>query len=81
METGEIIIYQTDLGETSIDVRLEDQTVWLSQAQMVELYMQTKQNLSLPINNIFKEKELIESSVVKESLTTANDGKKYKTKY
>jgi len=81
METGEIIIYQTDLGETSIDVRLEDQTVWLSQAQMVELYMQTKQNLSLHINNIFKEKELIESSVVKESLTTANDGKKYKTKY
>ncbi len=78
---GDIIIYQTNDGQTSIDVKLEDETVWLSQAQMVELFQQTKQNISLHIKNIFNEKELDRISVVKDSLTTASDGKKYKTKY
>jgi prophage maintenance system killer protein len=78
---GEIVIYQTPDGLASIDVKLENETVWLSQAQMVELFGQTKQNISLHISNIFKENELDEISVVKDSLTAASDGKKYKTKY
>ena len=68
--SGEIVIYQTPDGKTSIDVKLEKETVWLSQAQMVELFGQTKQNISLHISNVFKENELDEGSVVKDSLTT-----------
>jgi len=78
---NEIIIYSPDEQAEHIEVRLEDETVWLSQTQMVELFDSTKQNISLHINNIFKEGELIKSSVVKYSLTTANDGKKYKTAF
>jgi hypothetical protein len=59
---------------------MEDETVWLSLAQMVELFQTTKQNISLHINNCFKEGELEPAPVVKEYLTTAQDGKKYKTK-
>jgi hypothetical protein len=62
-------------------VEIEDDTVWLSQKQMASLFQQTKQNISLHINNCFKEGELEVNSVVKESLTTAKDGKSYKTKY
>ena len=58
MKTGEIIIYQTPDGTTGLDVRLEDDTVWLTQSQMVELFNTTKQNVSLHINNIYKEGEL-----------------------
>ncbi len=79
-EQGEIIIYQPD-QEVKLEVRREDETVWLTQAQMAELFQTSKQNISLHTNNIFKEKELETSSVVKESLTTAVDGKKYRTKY
>ena len=50
-DTSEIIIYQTDDGQTKIDVRMEEETVWLSQAQMAELFQTTKQNVSLHINN------------------------------
>ena len=60
---------------------LDQETVWLTQAQMAELFSQTKQNISLHIGNIFKEGELEQDSVVKDSLTTAADGKKYKTKF
>jgi len=81
MATDQIIIYQTADGQTTIDVKLEDENVWLTQGQMQELFTQTKQNISLHINNIFKEKELFAQSVVKDSLTTATDGKKYKTKF
>jgi hypothetical protein len=81
MQTDQIIIYQTTDGQTAIDVKLENETIWLTQAQMQLLFNQTKQNISLHINNIFKEEELLIDSVVKESLTTASDGKKYKTKY
>ena len=56
------------------------ETVWLTQQQMAELFLTTKQNVSLHVNNIFREDELTENSVVKESLTTARDGKRYKTK-
>ncbi len=74
-------MYQTEDGQTKIDVRMEDETVWLTQAQMAELFQTSKQNVSLHINNVFKEGELDEISVVKEYLTTAADGKKYKTKF
>ena len=80
-DTSEIIIYQTDDGQTNIDVRMEEETVWLSQAQMAELFQTTKQNVSLHINNAFAEGELEQDSVVKESLTTAADGKNYRTRY
>ena len=76
---GEIVMYQPD--ETiRLEVRVESETVWLTQQQMAELFRTTKQNVSLHVNNIFKEDELTEGSVVKESLTTAKDGKRYKTK-
>jgi len=73
---GDIVIYQTNDGKTSIDVKLEDQTVWLNQMQMVELFGLTKQNISLHINNIFKENELERSTTVKESLTVQEEGKR-----
>lgn len=77
---NEIIIYQSENLSTHIEVRIEDETVWLTQLQMIDLFQSTKQNISLHINNIFKEGELRENSVVKYSLITASDGKKYKTK-
>ena len=77
---GEIILYQPD-DEIRLEVRLEEDTVWLTQAQMAELFQTTKQNVSLHTNNIFKEKELLMSAVVKDSLTTAADGKHYRVKY
>jgi hypothetical protein len=78
---NEIILYKTGELPEHIEVRLEDETVWLTQAQMATLFGQTKQNISLHINNCFKEGELMADSVVKDSLTTAKDGKKYSTKY
>lgn len=72
--TDEIIIYQSDELSARIEVRVEDDTVWLTQAQMVELFDSTKQNISLHINNIFKEAELLKSSVVKDSLTVQMEG-------
>ena len=62
-------------------MRIEDETVWLTQAQMLNLFMSTKQNISLHINNVFKEGELLQDSVVKEYLTTGTDGKTYRTKF
>ncbi len=81
MANNEIIVYKSDELASSIEVKLEDDTVWLSQSQMVELFEATKQNISLHINNIFKEGELLQNSVVKYSLTTAKDGKNYNVKY
>ena len=77
---NEIIIYQPD-STLSLDVRVENETVWLTQAQMTELFQTTRNNITLHIRNIFKEGELQESSVCKESLLTAADGKRYKTKF
>jgi hypothetical protein len=79
--TNEIIWYQSYEIAGHIEVRLEDETVRQTQAQMSTLFNQTKQNISLHINNCFKEGELELKSVVKESLTTAVDGKKYNTKW
>ncbi len=77
---GEIVLYQPD-EEVRIEVRLEEDTVWLTQAQMAELFQTSKQNVSLHTNNIFKEKELDRDAVVKDSLTTAADGKNYRVRY
>ena len=79
-QDNEIILYLPD-STVKLEVRLENETVWLTQQQMTELFQTSKQNISLHVNNIFKEGELDSNSVVKESLTTASDGKKYKTKY
>lgn len=79
--SSKMIMYQTEDGLTKISVTLEDDTVWLTQAQMAELFETTKQNVSLHINNIFNECELDGSQVVKEFLTTAKDGKSYHVNY
>ena len=78
---GGIILYQTPDGRTNLDVKLENETVWLTQAQMALLFETSKQNVSLHVNNVFKEGELEKSMVVKDYLTTARDGKNYKTKF
>ncbi len=78
---GEIIIYQTDDGGTKIDVRFEDETVWLTQQQLCELYQTSKSNISEHIKHIFEEGELDENSVVRKFRTTAADGKSYNTTY
>lgn len=71
---GDIIIYNTEDGSTKIDVKIENETVWLSQQQMADLYNTTKQNISLHIKNIFDEDELSEESTVKEFLTVQKEG-------
>ena len=73
VEKGEIVLYQPD-ESIRLEVRIEDETVWLTQAQMAELFQTTKQNVSLHINNIFKEGELMKEMVVKESFTTTIHG-------
>lgn len=74
---GEIILYQTEDGLTKIDVRFEDETVWLTQAQLCDLYQTSKSNISEHIKHIFAEGELEESQVVRKFRTTAADGKSY----
>ena len=78
---SELILYQTEDGHTHIEVRLQDETVWMSQLAMAELFQSTKQNISLHLKNVFDEGELLERRVVKEYLTTASDGKNYRTKF
>ena len=77
MNKGEILIYQKDNGNIKIDVRLEEETVWLTQAQMGQLFGKDKRTISEHIANIFKEGELEENSVVRNFRTTASDGKNY----
>ncbi|BBO84237.1 2-hydroxyacid dehydrogenase [Desulfosarcina ovata subsp. sediminis] len=76
-----LIFYRTEDGHTRVEVRLADETVWMTQAAMAELYQGTKQNISLHLKNIFTEGELPADRVVKEYLTTAADGKRYHTKF
>jgi len=78
---GEIIFYQTEKGKSKIEVKLENDSVWLSQAQLVELYKSSKSNISEHIKNIFQEGELEEISVVRNFRTTAVDGKSYNVAY
>ncbi|MFG6348355.1 MAG: virulence RhuM family protein [Lachnospiraceae bacterium] len=74
---SEIIIYQTEDGNTKIDVKFQDETVWLTQAQLCELYQTSKSNISEHIKHIFEEGELEEASVVRNFRTTGADGKNY----
>jgi len=78
---SELILYQTEDNRTRIEVRLENETVWLTQAQMAALFQTTIPNVSMHIRNILSEGELQVDSVVKEFLTTAADGKNYTTKF
>ena len=71
---NEIVIYQSEILTSHIEVRIEDETVWLTQLQMIDLFQSTKQNISLHINNIFKEGELNEFSTVKDYLTVQQEG-------
>jgi hypothetical protein len=73
---NEIITYQYDELSERIEVKLEDETVWLNQELMALLFKQTKQNISLHINNCFKENELDRNSTVKEYLTVQNEGRR-----
>ena len=74
---GEVVIYTTDVGDTKIDVRFIDDTVWLSQVQLCKLYQTSKSNISKHIKHIFEENELNEESVVRNFRTTSSDGKNY----
>jgi len=76
-DKAEIMIYQPDDNSISFEVRMEDETVWLTQNQMVELFNSSKQNISLHINNIFKEGELKPESTVKEYLTVQREGQRH----
>lgn len=79
MNTGEILIYQNQDGNIKVDVRLEEETVWLTQAQLCELFQKSKATISEHIKNIFAEGELDETAVVRNFRTTATDGKSYNT--
>ena len=78
---GDIVIYQGENNGVSLNVRLEDENVWLTQANLVELYQTSKSNVSEHIKHIFEEGELEESSVVRKFRTTAADGKNYETTF
>lgn len=75
----DLILYTTEDGRSQIKLRADQETVWLTRLEMAELFDATKQNISLHLKNIFEDGELDEGSVVKESLTTAADGKRYQT--
>jgi hypothetical protein len=75
-----LILYTTEDGKSRIQLRADENTVWLTQLEMADLFATTKQNISLHLQNIFEDGELREASVVKDSLTTATDGKAYTTK-
>ncbi len=76
-----LLLYQTEDGQTRIEVRLQDETVWLNQAQLSELFDKDKRTISEHIQNIFKEGELTEDSVIRNFRTTASDGKNYQVTY
>jgi hypothetical protein len=74
---GEIIIYQTEEGKNELEVRLQDETIWLTQDQMASLFGKSKKTISEHINNLFKEAELEKESVIRKFRTAAKDGKPY----
>lgn len=78
---GEFLVYQSEDGSTRVECRFEDDTIWLSQALMAELYQTSKQNISLHLRNLFEEGELDRAAVIKDYLTTAPDGKRYSVKH
>ena len=81
MMQDNIIIYQSQDGQIKVDVRFEDETVWLTQAQMCDLFGKSKSTISEHINKVFEEGELTPSSVVRNFRTTAEDGKSYNVNY
>jgi hypothetical protein len=78
-KSSQILIYQSEDGQTRIEVQLQDETVWLTQQLMADLFQTSKQNIGRHLKNIFAEGELEEKAVVKKFFTTAADGKRYKT--
>lgn len=74
MENGEILIYQSEDGNTKVEVRMEGESVWLTMNQLADLFQTTKQNISLHIKNIYSEAELQEAATVKEYLTVQQEG-------
>ena len=78
---GQFLVYLAEDGRVKIEVRLENETMWLTQQHMAELFQTSKQNIGQHLNNIFAEGELLESSVVKNFFTTAADGKNYRTNF
>ena len=78
---GQFFVYQTQDGKLKIDVRFEGETVWLTQQHMAELFQTSKQNIGQHLKSIFAEGELVQDSVVKDSFTTAADGKNYLTRF
>lgn len=80
-KSGELLIYQSESGEPRLEVRLVEETVWLTQKQMAELFQTSVPNINIHLKNIFEEQELIEDSVIKDFLITATDGKNYRTKH
>lgn len=78
---SDILLYQTEDGNTKIETRLEDETVWLTQAQLSDLFQKSKATISEHIKNIFDEGELYPASVIRNFRTTAADGKTYHTNY
>ena len=78
---GQFLVYPAEDGRMKIEVRLQDETVWLTQQHMADLFQTTKQNIGQHLKNIFDEKELVPDSVVKNFFTTASDGKDYRTNY
>ena len=79
-ELGNIVIYKDKNGNDNIEVKIQDNTLWLNQEQLVKLYNSSKSNISEHIKHIFKEEELDENSVVRKIRTTASDGKSYNVK-
>ena len=73
-QEGEIIIYTSEDGSVSLDTKLENETIWLTQDMMTKLFETTKQNISLHINNIYKDEELDKTSTVKEFFTVRKEG-------
>src|SRR3989339_1825445 len=71
---GQFLVYQTDDGTLKLDVRFEDESVWLTQQLMADLFQTTKQNISLHIQNIYEEGELVPEATVKKYLTVRSEG-------
>jgi len=80
-QKSQFLIYQAEGGAIKIDVRFENETVWLTQQLMADLFQTTKQNIGQHLKNIFEEGELVQESVVKNFFTTAADGKNYSTNF
>jgi len=80
MEENKVVIYQTEDGQTQIDVRLENDTVWLTQAQMAELFERTPQNITMHIRNAYNEGELEREATCKEYLQVQTEGKRQVTR-